>query len=147
MAARPVPSEPGVIVAGATVSPVTTEVTGTTGTGVGAGVTGVDGAGTGFGTGTGVGVGVGMGVGVTGVEPPSVPCAGKTFAPASMRQRNGPFPAFAELHVQSTSAVRPLPRPTTLPATVVTVTVHGSDEESRPWKRIGPPRAPAAATE
>ena len=38
-----------------------------------------------------------------------------------MRQRNGPLPAFAELHVQSTSIERPAPFATTLPLAVLTV--------------------------
>ena len=38
----------------------------------------------------------------------------------------------------------PLPCATTFPLAVVIVTVHGSADESRPWKRIGPPSAPLA---
>ena len=106
----------------------------------------------GFGAGVGVGVVVGVVASAVGRRLGRKRAAERALRrdrPSARvhRQRNGPLPALAEFHVQSTSIARPAPLATTLPLGVVTVIVHGSVEESRPWKRIGPPSAPDAATE
>src|SRR3954469_15318269 len=84
----------------------------------------------------------GAGAGSAGRFPPSVPEAGSRSELDAIGQRNGPFPAAAELHVQSTRLPLPRWRTTTLPAPSATVIVHASELESRAWNRTSPPRRP-----
>ena len=54
-------------------------------------------------------------------------------------------PAATPFHVQSTFAPFPFPVATAFPSWSTTVTVHGSADERRAWKRVGPPSDPATA--
>src|SRR5581483_6064580 len=100
------------------------------------------GAGWGAGAGAGAGTGGGTGAGGGGSFPPMTPVAGRTAAEDAIFHANGPLPAPAELQVQSTVSAVPLFRATTVPFGSVTVTDHGSVDESRAWKRTLPPRTP-----
>ena len=55
-----------------------------------------------------------------------------------------PLPATSELHVQSIVVPFPLPFATVRPSWSTTVTLHGSEDDSRAWMRTGPPSAPDA---
>ena len=94
------------------------------------------------GGGGGVGAGAGGGTGGGASLPPIVPAAGSTSLPEEIVHTNGPLPADAELHVQSTICDVPDLWATTVPFASFTVTVHGSDEERRDWKRTSCPTAP-----
>src|SRR5262249_55225559 len=101
----------------------------------------------GGGTGTGAGAGAGTGAGARedgGSLPPSVPGAGRTAGPGGSGPAKGapPGAAAAALQVQSTSCDRPDLCATTVPLPSFTVTVHGSHEERRAWKRTLWPSAP-----
>src|SRR5262249_19697935 len=95
--------------------------------------------------GAGAGAGTGAGAGVPllfGSLPPNVPDAGRTSLAEPIVHENGPLPAAAELHVQSTTCDLPDFCATTFPRPSFTVTVHGSDAERRAWKRTSCPSAP-----
>ena len=72
---------------------------------------------------------------------PSLPDAGRTPG-AAIVQVKGPARAPAELQAQSTSEELPAPEATVAPDRSVTVTVHGSAEDSCARKRTGPPITP-----
>src|SRR5204862_8261969 len=91
--------------------------------------------------------GAGGGGGAGGVIVPNEPVAGRTAAPAAIVHANGPFPARAELHVQSTTVPVPAARATTFAFASVTVTVQGRDAESRAWKRMLAPSLPLTTGE
>jgi hypothetical protein len=73
---------------------------------------------------------------------PSEPFAGSTPSPEIV-QVNEPTMLAGERHVQSTIAPVPFPTATVLPRRSAIVTVHGIADESRAWKRTGPPSRPA----
>ena len=77
---------------------------------------------------------------------PIVPVADRAPG-AAIVQVKRPAPAAGELHVQSTSGPRPVPEATILPSASAIVTVQGSAEETRPWKRMRLPSAPATVGE
>ncbi len=83
-----------------------------------------------------------------GIAPPSVPCAGKhASAPRPSASGTAPCPPSRSSRSsrRASSGRCRARRPSR--SRWSTVTVHGSAEESRPWKRIGPPSAPLAVTE
>ena len=79
--------------------------------------------------------------GGTGRLMPIVPVAAS--APGELIvQVKRPLPATSELQVQSTIEPVPAPDATTWPSWSATVTVHGSADETRAWKRTDPPSTP-----
>ena len=84
--------------------------------------------------------------GGTGRPTPIVPVAGRVPVAAIVHVKR-PEPAAGAFHVQSTSGPRPGPDATVRPSSSVIVTVQRRADDTRAWKRTGPPKAPATVGE
>gem|GEM_PF-6780968 len=82
----------------------------------------------------------------TGRLTPIVPVASRAPGELIVHLKS-PLPATSEPHVQSTAGPVPVPDATTRPSWSTTVTVHGSADETRAWKRIVPPSTPETVGE
>jgi hypothetical protein len=70
---------------------------------------------------------------------------GRTPEPAAIVEVKRPKGVALASHVQSTALPDPFPRATRTPSASLIATVQGSEVESRPVTRTGPPSSPATS--